>query len=94
MSHRACPPSRFFAMCALLLVIGPAHQPELLAGDVPGFWSEFLHGFLVLFSFIASLFAHVRICAFPYSGGWYDFGYLLGAASFLGGGGASASNFD
>ena len=49
-----------------------------------------LHGFLILFSFIASLFTDFRIYAFPNSGGWYDFGFLLGAMSFLGGGGASA----
>jgi hypothetical protein len=49
-----------------------------------------LHGFLILFSFVASLFTDYRIYAFPNSGGWYDFGFLLGAMSFLGGGGASA----
>ena len=26
-----------------------------------------------------------RVYAFPNSGGWYDFGYLIGAAMFLGG---------
>jgi hypothetical protein len=37
-----------------------------------------------------SIFTDVRIYAFPNSGGWYDFGFFLGAASFFGGGGASA----
>jgi hypothetical protein len=36
------------------------------------------------------MFTDFRIYAFPNSGGWYDFGYLLGAMGFLGGGGASA----
>jgi hypothetical protein len=50
----------------------------------------FIHGLLVLFSFIGSWFTDVRIYAFPNSGGWYDFGYLLWVASFFGGFGASS----
>jgi hypothetical protein len=34
-----------------------------------------LHGFLMMFSFIGSLFTDVRIDAFPNSGGWYDFAF-------------------
>jgi hypothetical protein len=49
-----------------------------------------VHGFTILFSLIGSTFTDYRIYAFPNSGGWYDFGYFLGAAMFLGGGGASA----
>ena len=58
--------------------------------EPPGFLYGLMHGFLILFSFIGSLFTDVRIYAFPNSGGWYDFGYVIGAALFLGGGGASA----
>jgi hypothetical protein len=67
-----------------------AHQPTPEAFEPPGFWSGLLHGFLIFFSFIGSLFADVRIYAFPNSGGWYDFGYLIGASVFLGGGASSA----
>jgi hypothetical protein len=75
-----------------LLIASCAHQPQAPALDgLPGFWSGLLHGFLIFFSFVGSLFTDVRIYAFPNSGGWYDFGYLLGAAIFLGGGGASSS---
>jgi hypothetical protein len=82
----------FIALSIVVLTISScAHQPEPSAYDPPGFWSGLLHGFLILFSFISSLFTDVRIYAFPNSGGWYDFGYLLGASMFLGGGGASAS---
>jgi len=49
-----------------------------------------LHGFIIGFSFVGSLFSDVRIYAFPNSGGWYDFGYLIGASTFLGGSGASS----
>lgn len=74
-----------------LLVQGCATQPPPAAGpEVPGFFLGLLHGFLLLFGFIASLFTDYRIYAFPNSGFWYDFGYLIGAMSFLGGGGAGA----
>jgi hypothetical protein len=79
-------PSRRLLTLAAICATQPS--PEEL--DPPGFLSGLLHGFLILFSFIASLFTDYRIYAFPNSGGWYDFGYLLGAMMFLGGGGAGA----
>lgn len=85
---------RIFAFVSIslfaLILASCATQPYAGAYDPPGFFSGLLHGFLILFSFIGSLFTEYRIYAFPNSGGWYDFGYLLGAAAFLGGGGASA----
>lgn len=81
----------FFAIAAgALLLQSCATQPPVQELSRPGFLSGLLHGFLILFSFIASLFTDFRIYAFPNSGGWYDFGYLLGAMAFLGGGGAGA----
>lgn len=74
-----------------LVVASCATQPSVEAYDPPGFFSGLLHGFLIVFSFIGSLFTDIRIYAFPNSGGWYDFGYLIGAGIFLGGAGASAS---
>ncbi len=80
-----------FTLCfaATLFLTNCATQPRPEAHDPPGFWSGLLHGFVIFFSFIASFFSDSRIYAFPNSGGWYDFGYLLGASMFLGGGGAS-----
>jgi len=75
---------------AILLIASCASQPAPVVSDPPGFLSGLLHGFLMLFSLIGSIFTDVRIYAFPNSGGWYDFGFFLGATSFLGGGGASA----
>jgi hypothetical protein len=82
----------FGAVCAAAVLLAScATQPRPdVAPSPPGFLWGLLHGFLILFSFIASLFTDYRIYAFPNSGGWYDFGYLLGAMMFLGGGGASA----
>jgi hypothetical protein len=73
-----------------LLLQSCATQPPPTAVSPPGFLWGLLHGFLILISFVVSLFTDYRIYAFPNSGGWYDFGYVLGAMSFLGGGGASA----
>ncbi len=82
-----------FAVCcaAALALAGCATQPKPAAENPPGFWSGLLHGFLILFDFIAGFFTDTRIYAFPNSGGWYDFGYLLGASMFLGGGGRTSS---
>jgi hypothetical protein len=80
----------FAALCAVLLwVDGCAYQPASYGHNLPGFWLGLLHGFLILFSFIGSLLTNVRIYAFPNAGHWYDFGYVLGAMTFLGGSGAS-----
>jgi hypothetical protein len=77
-------------LCAAVLTIaGCAHQPQPSVYELPGFWSGLLHGFFIYFSFVGSLFTDVRIYAFPNSGGWYDFGYLIGASLFLGGAGAN-----
>ena len=65
-----------------------ATQPPPQAFDPPGFWSGIFHGFTIFFSLIGSIFTEHRIYSFPNSGGWYDFGFFLGASMFLGGGGA------
>ena len=84
------------AICVLMFVglalaaIGCATQPTPDGFNLPGFWSGLLHGVLMPFTFIGSFFIDVRIYNFPNSGRWYDFGYLIGAAMILGGGGASS----
>lgn len=83
-------------LLVLLLVIiifisGCATQSvEVVPANPPGFFMGLLHGFILVFSFIASLFTDYRIYAFPNAGGWYDFGFLLGVMFFFGGGGAGA----
>ncbi|MEN8117806.1 MAG: hypothetical protein ABFS16_12545 [Bacteroidota bacterium] len=72
----------FFTGCA-------THSMGQLA-DPPGFLKGLLHGFILLFSFIGSLFTDYEIYAYPNAGGWYNFGYLLGVMMFFGGGGAGA----
>lgn len=84
--------NRFFGfiLLAALALAGCADQPPMIAYDPPGFFSGLLHGFLVLFSFLGSIVFDIRIYAFPNTGFFYDLGYLIGAAMFLGGGGAGA----
>ncbi|MFN3169052.1 MAG: hypothetical protein ACE37H_18550 [Phycisphaeraceae bacterium] len=82
----------FALLCGgALLIASCAQQPGVPGDDGPGFFMGLLHGFLIFFSFIGSLFTDVRIYAYPNSGGWYDFGFLLGAAMFLGGGGGAGA---
>lgn len=76
--------------CAFALLASCANQPTPSAFEPPGFFMGLVHGFFIVFSLIGSIFTEHRIYAFPNSGGWYDFGYVLGAASFLGAGGAGA----
>ena len=75
--------------CLLLLVASCAHQPEPSGDDLPGFFSGIFHGFFMIFSLIASIFSDVRVYAFPNAGGWYDFGFFLGASTTIGGIGAT-----
>lgn len=66
------------------LLGGCAEQPPPAAIDAPGFLSGLLHGFVIVFSLIGSIFLDVRIYAFPNTGFSYDLGYLMGASVFLG----------
>jgi uncharacterized membrane protein HdeD (DUF308 family) len=58
-----------------------------LPEKIYGFWWGLLHGFISLFTFIISLFRDdTAIYAVNNSGGWYDFGFILGVSFFYGGG--------
>lgn len=73
------------AIVSALLVTGCAHQPAVSAYNPPGFFYGLLHGFISPFALIGSIFTDARIYAFPNSGGWYDFGFMIGVGSFFGG---------
>ncbi|HAZ04298.1 MAG: hypothetical protein A2W90_23140 [Bacteroidetes bacterium GWF2_42_66] len=82
--------SSFLLLVIIVLLAGCATQSVTNLQDPPGFWHGLLHGFIILFSFIISLFTDYEIYAFPNTGGWYNFGFLLGVMIFFGGGGAGA----
>jgi hypothetical protein len=82
------------ALLAVALVsCAPGPNPaEGGPGDVAGFWQGLWHGFIVLFTFVISLFnGDVGIYEVSNNGGWYNFGYLLGVMIFWGGGGGGAA---
>ena len=56
-------------------------------GIVAGFWPGLWHGIISPVTFVISLFSRsVQIYEVHNSGGWYDFGFLLGVSCVLGGG--------
>jgi hypothetical protein len=62
------------------------------AGDIAGFWLGLWHGMIVPITFIISLFSdHVHIYEVHNNGGWYNFGFMIGAGSSIGGGSSSAT---
>jgi len=77
------------ALVALGLLAACATQPDVASAPAgpPGFLLGLVHGFISPFALIAEIFTHVRVYAYPNSGGWYDFGFVIGAAAIFGGGG-------
>jgi predicted small secreted protein len=58
--------------------------------SLAGFWQGLWHGFILFFTFVASLFNHsVGIYEVHNDGAWYNFGYLLGVMMFWGGSGGA-----
>lgn len=87
----------FLAVLMILLLSACAAgvNPQVdMAGDdgeIAGFWTGLWHGIIIPFTFIISLFSEtVNVYEVFNSGGWYDFGFVLGAGTFLGGSGSTA----
>ena len=75
------------ALALSLLLAGCATQ---VAGTVkpeaPGFWLGLVQGFIAPVTFVISLFKpEVAVYSVPNSGGWYNFGFVLGIGGFAGG---------
>ena len=59
---------------------------------VAGFWPGLWEGIIAPIAFIVSLFNDkVGIYEIHNNGGWYNFGFLIGASMVLGGGGAGGA---
>jgi hypothetical protein len=70
----------FFMSCA------PNNEKYL--SEAAGFWSGLWHGLICIITFIISLFSeNVGIYEVNNTGGWYDFGFVLGIIICLGHGG-------
>jgi len=80
-------------MANILAVAGPNSKYQLPDAKPAGFWAGFWHGLILPFTFLVSLFnPNVRIYETNNRGRLYDFGFLLGASSSLGGSGSTAGN--
>ena len=79
-------------MTALVACAAGPNALEGRAGPnlvIAGFWRGLWHGFICLFTLIASVFSRsVTIYEVHNNGAWYNLGFVLGAAMFFGGGGA------
>ena len=80
---------RGYEKCGLALG-ACAMQPVPHGSDLPGFFIGLVHGFIAPFALIGEVFMDHRVYAFPNSGGWYDFGFLLGVGALTGGSGAAS----
>ena len=81
--------SAFLLLTFLLIISGCATAIDLeqcIAQEPEGFLKGLIHGLILPISFIISLFdGETVIYAMNNNGGWYDFGFLLGASMTLGG---------
>ena len=77
------------AISLILLIMSCAAGNERYSEETPaGFWAGLWHGWILLFTFIISLFSDsVQVYETFNSGGWYDFGFLLGVMTFFSGSG-------
>jgi len=78
-----------FLMIAILFSsCAPATDVAACTTTEPyGFWGGLWHGFIAPVSFVISLFNDsVAMYAVNNNGGWYDFGFVLGAGILFGGG--------
>jgi len=59
------------------------HVSDCITSNPYGFWSGLWHGWISVFAFIGSLFTDdIAVYAYNNNGGWYNFGFLLGAGAF------------
>ena len=85
------------ALVLLLAACTPEANPLVgespTAGDPAGVLLGLWHGFIMLFTFLWSLFSDSVAIYEVHNAGWsYDLGYLLGVMFFFGGSGGAAKN--
>ncbi len=75
----------FIALLLTLIITSCADVTSVEAcvtQDPYGFWSGLWHGWCSVFAFIGSLFSDdIAVYAVNNTGGWYDFGFILGIGS-------------
>lgn len=79
----------FSVLVLMACTAGP--NPLVAQEPLAGFWKGLWHGFIMMFTFIISLFNDsVSMYEVNNNGNWYNFGFLFGAMMFWGGGGNQA----
>jgi hypothetical protein len=89
---------RILTLTSLLLIFflfsGCAESIDIddcLTSDPYGFFGGLWHGIIAPFSFISSIFLDdVAMYSVDNTGGWYDFGFVIGAGILFGGGGKAS----
>lgn len=78
----------------VLAVAGSNSKYKLPGASPAGFWAGLWHGLILPITFIVSIFhSGVRIYETNNRGLLYDLGFLIGAASSLGGSGHEAAEY-
>ena len=88
----------FMILMMLIAISGCTAGPNELMdlpdgeGKVAGFWQGLWHGVISPFAFLISLLSDkVHIYEAHNNGGWYNFGFLIGASAIFGGSGGGAA---
>lgn len=92
--HYLVPIVLIAAVSVVAACAGPNTAANTVAGDgtIAGFWWGLLHGCLAPITFFISLFKdNVSMYEVHNTGGWYDFGFVIGAGILFGGGGKASS---
>ena len=67
------------------------HAVDCVTSNSYGFWGGLWHGLILPFDWIGSLFSDdIAIYAYNNNGGWYDFGFILGSGTLIGGAGKAS----
>jgi hypothetical protein len=78
----------FVAVATAVVLAGCAAGDTRFSPDqLAGFWAGLWHGMISGITLIIGIFSDtVRVYEVDNTGGWYDFGFLIGVTSFWGGG--------
>lgn len=88
--------SLFFSFTFIIILFAVSCAPVVpikacVSDDPFGFWGGLWHGIIAPFTFLVSLFSDsVAMYAVNNNGGWYDFGFVLGAGIIFGGSGKAS----
>jgi len=83
----------FLGLVLLLTSCAAGPNPGVGSGeDTAGFWLGLWHGIIAPITFVISLFTEqVSLYEVSNNGNWYDFGFILGVMTSLGGGGGAGA---